>query len=62
MVKRVEAELKMDVSEDINAASITASIRPATPAMGRGSWWGRIIPPIWFSIAAPKLINSTFGT
>ena len=31
MVKMVEAELKMDVSEDMSAASITASIRPLMP-------------------------------
>jgi hypothetical protein len=32
MVKMVELLLKMDVSEDINALSITASIRPRAPA------------------------------
>lgn len=31
MVNRVEAELKMDVNEDISAASITANIRPERP-------------------------------
>ena len=36
MVKRVEAELKMDVSDVIKAANITASIRPATPEERRG--------------------------
>ncbi len=33
MVKMVEAELKMEVREDIRAASITASIRPFTPGL-----------------------------
>ena len=31
MVKRVDAELKIEVREDMRAASITASIRPETP-------------------------------
>jgi len=31
MVKMVEAELKMDVNEDMRAANITANIRPRTP-------------------------------
>lgn len=32
IVKMVEEELKMDVKELINAASMTASIRPVKPA------------------------------
>ena len=31
MVKMVELELKMDVREDIRAASMTANMRPRTP-------------------------------
>ena len=31
IVKMVDAELKIDVREDISAASITASIRPRMP-------------------------------
>jgi hypothetical protein len=31
MVKMVDEELKMDVSEDMSAASITASIIPRSP-------------------------------
>ena len=31
MVKMVELELKMEVSEDMRAASITASIKPLAP-------------------------------
>lgn len=31
MVKMVEAELKMEVSEDMRAANITANIRPLMP-------------------------------
>ncbi len=33
MVKMVEAELKMEVREDIRAASITASMRPFMPGL-----------------------------
>lgn len=33
MVKMVEAELKMEVREDMRAAIITASISPANPAI-----------------------------
>ena len=31
MVKMVELELKMEVREDMRAASMTASMRPRTP-------------------------------
>ena len=31
MVNRVDAELKIEVREDMRAASITANIRPETP-------------------------------
>ena len=31
IVKMVELELKMDVSEDMRAASMTASMRPLNP-------------------------------
>lgn len=31
MVKMVDAELKMEVNDDINAANITANMRPRNP-------------------------------
>ena len=37
MVKRVEAELKMDVRSDIRAASITEIMTPRIPALNRGA-------------------------
>lgn len=45
MVKRVPLLLKMEASELINAASITASMRPRRPAEGRHNEVGREAGP-----------------
>ena len=45
MVKMVELELKMEVREDMRAASMTASMRPRTPTgiFSFTSWGGPAI-------------------